>query len=83
MLFMFFNYIKQLYQRNNNVKIMKNKATAGLNVNINNKAVLTMFRGISCLYAIIVLVVIDSFFLDYVHNVSSLIFVSCYTFASL
>ena len=62
---------------------MKNKATAGLNVNINNKAVLTMFRGISCLYAIIVLVVIDSFFLDYVHNVSSLIFVSCYTFASL
>ena len=83
MLFMFFNYIKQLYQRNNNVKIMKNKATAGLNVNVNNKAVLTMFRGISCLYAIIVLVVIDSFFLDYVHNVSSLIFVSCYTFASL
>ena len=83
MLFMFFNYVKQLYQRNNNVKIMKNKATAGLNVNVNNKAVLTMFRGISCLYAIIVLVVIDSFFLDYVHNVSSLIFVSCYTFASL
>ena len=62
---------------------MKKKVTAGLNVNINNKAVLTMFRGISCLYAIIVLVVIDPFFLDYVHNVSSLIFVSCYMFASL
>ena len=65
---------------------MKKKATTGLNVNINNKAVLTMqtmSRGISCSYAIIVLVVIDSFFLDYVHNVSSLIFVSCYMFASL
>ena len=32
-----------------------------------------MSRSISCLYAIIILVVIDSFFLDYAHDVSSLV----------
>ena len=38
-----------LSQRNNEVKIKKN-ATAGLNVNSNNKAVLTMPTSSSCLH---------------------------------
>ena len=47
--------MKRLYQRKNKVKITKKNATAGTNVNGNNKTVLTMSTSSSCLYGIIVL----------------------------
>ena len=82
--------MKRLYQRINNVKIMKKNATSGLNVKSNNKAVLTMSTSSSCLPVIIFLKSIDNNIhlhwkflrkvknvissVDYVHNVSHLNF---------
>ena len=43
------NLIKRLYEGKNNVKLKKN-ATAGRDVNGNNKTGLTMYKSSSCLY---------------------------------